>query len=391
MLVYLGAVSALGSIFRGLADQAAFFLATGLVAILFEPLRRRLQRSVNRLMYGERDDPYAVLTRLSSALETTPTPRAVLPALVNHIGQALRIPYVAIRLERNGNRYLAATYGEFQDHLLSLPIVFQEEAIGNLLVAERAPGEAFSRSDRRLLETIARQAGPTAQSVRLHRELLRSRAQIVNEREEERRRIRRDLHDELGPVLASQGLKLAALRQIVRTAPEKAERMADELAQQSQETVGEIRRLVHGLRPPALDQLGLVEAVRDFVRQGESDGFKAQGLVIDVIPPAEGLPELPAAVQVNAYRIVLEALSNVARHARAGHCTVSFEVKRDGAQPTLLVVRVGDDGVGIPGQYRSGVGLHSMRERAEEIGGSFAVEPAQPSGTQITAWLPLSF
>jgi signal transduction histidine kinase len=215
----------------------------------------------------------------------------------------------------------------------------------------------------------------------------------VNEREQERLRIRRDLHDELGPILASQGLKLAAARQMIRSAREKAEGLVDEVTQQSQETVTEIRRLVHGLRPPALDQLGLVEAVRDFVHHGDGDEFNAQGLVFEIDAPPDGLPELPPAVEVNAYRIVLEALSNAARHAQAQRCTVKFlaeQESEDAIRPAILVIQINDDGIGFPDQYRAGVGVRSMRARAEEIGGRLTIKPRQPHGTRITAWLPLS-
>jgi signal transduction histidine kinase len=406
MLVYLGAVGAMGALFQGLADRWLFFLATGLVAILFEPLRRRLQRLANRLMYGERDDPYAVLTRLSIALETTPNPEDTLPALASQIGQALKIPYVEFRLEQNGEKRLAAAYGSPQPDLLSFPLAYQEEIIGSLRVARRARGEEFSPADQRLIENIARQTGAAAQSVRLHLQLLRSRAQIVSEREEERRRIRRDLHDELGPLMASQALMLAAARQKITTDPAGAEDLVEQVAQRSQETVKEIRRLVHGLRPPALDQLGLVEALRDFARNftpdtGPGTGPDSSasdpagnGLAVEISAPPDGLPELPAAVEVNAYRIALEGISNAARHAQAGRCAVRFRVEAGSAQgvtPAGLVVQIGDDGTGLPRLYREGVGLRSMRERAEEIGGRLTVESSQPGGTQITAWLPLSF
>ena len=406
MLVYLGAVGAMGTLFQGLADRWLFFLATGLVAILFEPLRRRLQRLANRLMYGERDDPYAVLTRLSRALETTPNPEDTLPALASQIGQALKIPYVEIRLEQDGEKRLAAAYGRPQADLLSFPLAYQEEIIGSLRVAHRARGEEFSPTDQRLIENIARQAGAAAKTVRLHMQLLRSRAQIVSEREEERRRIRRDLHDELGPVMASQALMLAAARQKIRTDPPGAEDLVEQVAQRSQETVKEIRRLVHGLRPPALDQLGLVESLRDFARNfnplsgpdssqdSSTGGLMENGLVVEISAPPGGLPELPAAVEVNAYRIALEGISNAARHAQAKRCGVKFQVEPGsalGVNPAGLVVQIGDDGVGPPKLYREGVGLRSMRERAEEIGGRLTVESSQPGGTRITAWLPLSF
>lgn len=393
MLVYLVAVSTLGSLFRDLADQWEFFLATGLVAILFEPLRQRLQRIVNRLMYGERDDPYSVLMQLSSRLETVPDPDKILPALVTQTRQALKLPYTAIYLEQNGEQQKAADSGNPQNDLLSFPLIYQETTIGSLQVANRAPGEVFSRLDQRLLENIARQTSAAAQSVRLHIQLVRSRAQIVNEREEERRRIRRDLHDELGPILASQSLKLAAASRLIHSAPEKAENLVNELTQQSQEIVKEIRRLVHGLRPPALDQLGLVEAIRDFVRERKRVGASGQEMGVEIITAPEGLPELPAAIEVNAYRIVLEALTNISRHAQAQACTVKFLTeKQNGPEslPVALLIQISDDGQGIPNHFREGVGMRSMRERAEEIGGRFTFEPCQPRGTQITVWLPLA-
>lgn len=390
MLGYLATVSALGALFRGLGDQPAFFLATGLVAILFEPLRQRLQRTINRLMYGKRDDPYAVLTQLAGTLQTTSAPEDVLPSLSAQIGQALKVPYVAFYLDHQGENQRSAAHGIPQPDLLSFPLVYQEHTIGSLQLAPRAQGEQFSRTDLRLIENITRQVGAAAQAVRLHTQLLRSRAQIVTEREEERRRIRRDLHDELGPLLASQSLKLAAARQMIRTAPLKAEDLVGEVARQSQDTVKEIRRLVHGLRPPAIDQLGLVEAVRDFVRDRGEQGADRHVLAFEINAPPDGLPALPAAVEVNAYRIVLEALANAGRHAGAQHCSVSFEVEQHPANSSALLLHISDDGRGLPEQYREGIGLRSMRERAEEIGGKLTITSSSPHGTHIMARLPLS-
>jgi signal transduction histidine kinase len=379
MLGYLGTVLVMQALFTGLSNPVISFFATGLVAILFEPLRQRLQRGVNRMMYGERDDPYAVLTRLAGTLEQRPTTNELLPSIAQTIGQTLKIPYVAILLDQGGDERLAASFGEPVHELLSFPLVYQGETIGKLQLARRAPNEQFLNADLHLIESIAHQAGAAAQTVRLNVELIRSRTQIVNERENERLRIRRDLHDELGPVLASQVFKLAAARQIVRTKPEKAENLLDEIIQQSQQTVADVRRLVHGLRPPALDQLGLVEAVRDLVRN------QGSGLTFDVSAPPDGLPSLPAAVEVNAYRIVLEALNNAVKHAHAGHCIVKFGFETD-----TLVIDIEDDGVGMPKEYRAGVGLRSMRARAEEIGGEMHIEALAPPGTQLVARLPLS-
>lgn len=379
MFGYLGTVFVMNALLTGLSNPVVSFLATGLVAILFEPLRQRLQRAVNRMMYGERDDPYAVLTRLAGTLEQIPTTNDLLPSIAQTIGQTLKIPYVAILLDQEGDERLAASFGARVQELLSFPLVYQGERIGKLQLARRAANEQFSNTDLHLIESIAHQAGAAAQTVRLHAELIRSRTQIVNEREDERLRIRRDLHDELGPLLASQGLKLAAARQVIRNKPEKAENLVDEIMQQSQQTVADVRRLVHGLRPPALDQLGLVEAVRDLVRnEGSGPNF-------DVAAPAGGLPSLPAAVEVNAYRIVLEAINNAVKHAQAGRCVVQFRCDMN-----TLMIQIEDDGIGMPKEYRAGVGLRSMRARAEEIGGDLRVESREPHGTQFIARLPLS-
>lgn len=378
MLGYLAAIFVLHVVFTGLSNPVISFLATGIVAILFEPLRQRLQRAVNRWMYGERDEPYAVLSRLVKTLESTLSTNEILPSLAQTICRSLKIPYAAIWLDEEGKEKLAAASGEKNTDLVSFPLVYQGETVGRLDVAHRALGEKFSATDLHLIENIAQQAGAAAQTVRLHVELVRSRARIVSEREDERLRIRRDLHDELGPMLAAQGLKLAVARQMMRDKPERAEALLDDVLQQSQQTVTDVRRLVHGLRPPALDQLGLVEAIRDLARH------QSTGLVMEISVPDGGLPRLPAAVEVHAYRILLEAWNNALKHAQASCFLIKFQTEAN-----MLVISIQDDGIGMPEEYRSGVGLRSIRARAQEIGGELRVEPVQPHGTSITAKLPL--
>ncbi|MGD8751224.1 MAG: ATP-binding protein, partial [Anaerolineales bacterium] len=153
--------------------------------------------------------------------------------------------------------------------------------------------------------------------------------------------------------------------------------LTEEVPQQSQETVIDVRRLVHGLRPPALDQLGLVEAVRDFVRQKGEAKSTWHVLMVDITSSLDGLPVLPAVVEVNAYRIVLEALSNVIRHAQAERCKVKFQLEEDDLNQVVLRLQISDDGSGIPYKNREGVSLSSMRARAEEIGGKFTIEQRQ--------------
>jgi signal transduction histidine kinase len=361
-------------------------LATGLVAVLFQPLRARLQRGVNRLVYGERDDPYAVLSRLGSRLEATLAPEALLPTIVETVAQALKLPYAALALKQGDAFTTAASYGLPQDKPFILPLVYHTETIGQLLLGPRAPGEAFTAADRRLLEDIARQAGVAVHAVRITADLQHSREQLVTTREEERRRLRRDLHDGLGSTFAALHLQAGAIRTLMLRDLPAADAELVELQTEIRSAIADIRRLVYALRPPTLDELGLVGAIRQYAaqydRHNSSSGESGGSLCVTVEAP-EQLPALPAAVEVAAYRIVQEALTNVVCHAQARTCVVRLSLL-DG-----LPLEITDDGVGLPPEPHAGVGLLSMRERAAEVGGSCAVEPAPGHGTRVLSNLPL--
>jgi len=353
--------------------------ATGIIAVLFQPVRERVQRAVNRLLYGERDEPYRVLSRLGRRLEGTLAPETVLPTVVQTVREALNVPYAAVALA--GDDEAVAASGTPTGDVLPLPLVYQNETVGELHVAPRRPGEAFGPADRRLLEDLARQAGVAVHAVRLTADLQRSRERLVTAREEERRRLRRDLHDGLGPQLAGLTLRLETARN--RLAPDPlADSLLSDLTERTQAAVRDIRRLVYALRPPALDDLGLVSALREGAAQYGVPG--TGGMDVTVEAP-DGLPPLPAAVEVAAYRIAQEALTNVVRHAGARSCAVAL-LYDDAA--AVLTVTVTDDGRGPPADARAGVGLTSMRERAEELGGTLRVEAAPGSGTRVAASLP---
>jgi len=217
--IYLLVVGYIGSLFHIVDDLPISLVATGVVAVLFQPLRERLQRTVNRLMYGERDEPYAVLSRLGRRLEATLAPEAILPTVVETVAQALKLPYAAVILNSPDGPATVAGQGRPAGELLVLPLVYQGEPLGELRVAARASGESFSPADRHLLEDVAHQAGIAAHAVRLTADLQRSRERLVAAREEERRRMRQDLHDGLGPSLASLTLKLDAARNLVDRDP----------------------------------------------------------------------------------------------------------------------------------------------------------------------------
>jgi len=401
----------LGALFHDPNNLTISLIGAGLVAVLFQPLRARLQRGVNRLLYGERDDPYAVLARLGQRMEATLAPDAVLPTLVETVAVALRLPYAAVLLKHAGAFVTAAEYpdratGRQADRepsgpdersslppelLVSLPLNYQGEVVGKLLLAPRAPGTPFSPADHRLLAVLAQQAGVAAHAVRLtydlrdvSADLQHVRERLIAAREEERRRIRRDLHDGVGPVLSSLVQRLDLARTLIERDPAAAGTLIDSLKREVRATLADIRRLVYALRPPALDEFGLLAAIREQAAHYQ----QPDGLRIDVVAP-EPLPAVPAAVEVAAYRIALEALTNVARHARARRCEIRLGLVGT-AERQALCLEVLDDGVGLPEANREGVGLVSIRERTAELGGTCTIERRAQGGTRVCAWLPIT-
>lgn len=375
--VYVLVVGYLGAALRRDDELAISLVATGLVAVLFAPARDRLQRAVDRLLYGRRAEPYTALAQLGERLESTLAPEAVLPAIVGTVRETLRLPYAAVRLADDATPVEAGARTRVVE---TLPLLHHGVPVGTLELGPR-PGEtAFSPADRRLLADLARQAGVAVSTVRLTADLQRARERLVTAREEERRRLRRDLHDGLGAQLAGLTVQTGVLRSLIPRDPRAADALAAELRGELRSAIADVRRLVHGLRPPALDELGLVGALE---RLAEGVSADAAGPRITVEIPGE-LPPLPAAVEVAAYRVVSEALTNVVRHAHARTCTVALR-----HEPAAVTVEVVDDGVGITTSVEPGVGLASMRERATEMGGTCRVEPVPDGGTRVLARLPL--
>lgn len=377
--IYILVVVGLGALVPTEGGIVPSLVAAALATVLFQPLRERLQRGVNRLLYGERDEPYTVISRLGRQLERTLNPDAVLPVIVQTVAQALKLPYAAVALKAgDGFTVMAATGAPANDALI-LPLLYQGDKVGQLILGMR-PGEAaFSPTDRRLLEDLAHQAGAAAFAVRLNTDLQHSRQRLVTAREEERRRLRRDLHDGLGPALASMAMQSEAARDLLASQPAQSELLLADLTDQLQEAITDIRRLVHDLRPPALDDLGLSGALHSQISR-----FGHSGLRITLDAP-DALPSLTAAVEVAAYRIVLEALTNVTRHAGAQNCLVRLSLDDD-----VLQLEISDDGQGIANEHSAGTGMASMRERAAELGGICLVEAREAGGATVRATLPVT-
>lgn len=372
--VYLAATVAVGARLNGGVAPAG---AAAVVAIVLAGTRLRVQRWVEWLLYGARRDPLSALTSLGTRLSTALDAEAVLPAVVETVRESLRMPYAAIQLA--GDDLITVESGQPVASRNLFPVVHAGQPVGTLIVGTRRGEARLNAADTRVLEAFARQAGVAIHGVGVTRELRHAREALVLAREEERRRIRRDLHDGLGPALAGISLGLEGATKRVRPTASDVGDLLDSLRAETAMCVGEVKRIVSDLRPATLDEIGLLTALRQHV---ELIASRSDGLHIDV--RADQLPSLPAAVEVAAYRIALEALTNVVRHSHAKHCRL--EVRMNGA----LQLSITDDGVGLPsGGERRGMGLTSMSVRAEELGGTCTVTSRDGHGTVVAATLPV--
>ncbi len=358
-------------------------LAAALAALALIPLRERLQRGVTRVVYGRWHEPYEVLAGLGQDLEAAADIDRLLDAAVAELTTGLDLRDVSVRdldgTVVTGTKGLAGsvpgTDAGVGPGTASIPLLAYGTPVGSLTY--RVPDRPLSAAEERLLHDLARQLGGALHARLLRQDLQRARERLVLAREEERRRLRRDLHDGIGPALAGLTLKTETARALLPPGSDSASRQLHDLSEEIRRTVVDVRRLVEGLRPPALDELGLADACAQAVeRLTAGSGLAASVQVSD------DLPALPAAVEVAAYRIVVEAVTNTVRHARARHCRVSIA-----CIPAGLAVEVTDDGTGLVASGHHGHGLAIMRERAEELGGTVTVRDGSP-GVTVQARLP---
>lgn len=377
LTAYLAVVGLAAALFGARVDRIASLVGVGVVAVAAAPLRTRIQRGVDGLVYGDRGNPYHALSDLGRLMAETPND--LLGEVVRAVAHALRCPYAAVMLA--GDTVPAAAVGTPTGGEVTVPLLLRGREVGALVLSRRGDGSAYSARDMALVLDLARHIAVAVHAAALTADLQRSREQLVIAREEERRRIRRDLHDGLGPALAGIALGLDAARNTLAGDPDGATATLAELKDEVQVSIADVRRLVYDLRPPALDRLGLVPAVEEYAaRLGERGA-----LTVQVSAPA--MPPLPAAVEVAAYRIATEALTNAARHSHAQGSSVSFDIDDQG-----LRLEVDDDGVGLQrggNPSGDGLGLRAMAERAAELGGTCTVSSRTRGGTSVTVMLPL--
>jgi signal transduction histidine kinase len=370
--LYAVTVGGVGAFLRDRGDPWVPWLAAGVIAVSFAPLRNALQSGVNRLVYGQWSQAADVLAATGRRLAEASDVPALLRTLTDELGAGLGLSHVEIR--DCGGQTLA-TYGARADESEVLPLTAYGEVVGALWWG----GRKLRDSDRTLLEDVARQLGGVVHSSRLVGELRDAQQRLVLATEDERRRLRRDLHDGLGPALAGLTYQVDTVRNILAQGAPDVDAQLLRLRAGIHATVLDVRRVVEGLRPPALDELGLTGAVEDFA-QRLTDQAR---LPIEVHAPSP-MPLLPAAVEVAAYRVAQEALTNAVRHSQATECSVNVE-----AHNGELWVRVRDNGTGLVQARPGGIGLAGMHERASEIGGTLLLSAQPGTGTTVTLCLPL--
>lgn len=370
----VGIYLALTAVVSGLvSERVGASVAAVAAAVAFAPVRTRVQNIVDRVAYGGRRDPYRTIGDLDRHLGQIAAPGQVLPTIVETVGTSLRLPFVAID-RADGSRL--ATHGHQHGEVEGWPLVYEGTVEGTLHASPRRGEDEFDERDRKLLADVALHAGIAVHAEMVTADLITSRQRLVTTREEERRRLRRDLHDGLGPTLTSIGLNLDAARAQLHADPDEAERLVRDAKSATTDAIAEVRRLVYGLRPPALDNLGLLGAIRHRTEQLSTNSCR-------VSLHAEQLPTLPAAVEVAVYRTVVEAVANSIRHGHARACTVRLSVDSG-----TLSVNVDDDGTAT-GAWTPGVGLLSMMEQATELGGTISAGPVNGGGARVSARYPL--
>jgi two-component system NarL family sensor kinase len=328
--------------------------------------------------------PLNRLARLGRRYGEQQDPELCLRHCISKVCELLPTEHAAIYLRNNEKRFMIAATSsgyfpkfilQYPDRNLGLyfPIGSSESPIGFLVISSNTLGPIQNRVLVRFVTDIL----PAARNAALVHQLRESRNMLVLTREEERRRLRRNLHNSIGPTLAALNLHVRLVEDLVRANSIDAQTELALIRRMTSNVIMDIRRVIYGLRPPALDELGLIEAIRT-----QAIVFQSDALEIGLKLPA-ALPSIPAAAEVAAYRIVQEALANITNHANARKCVIQIEFATD----TIRLV-VEDDGIGTQIPIRAGVGIMSMRELANELGGTCEIGRSDMGGLKVSAWLP---
>ena len=372
--IYISVV-ALGARILPTDDAIVVGAAAAVVALAASPLRRVIQRRIDALVRGGVQTSSDALGHVGRRLGAAADDAELLSVIADSVRHALRLGGLAVEVDWPGGARRVASVGEL--HRASTEtrdLVVQREVVGRIVVSGRA-GERLDQITLDALDDLAPVIATVVQLVARTRELTESRARIVEARDEERRLLRRELHDGFGPSLAGVALGLRAAGNLLDNDPVASTQLISQMADELDTRVEEVRGLARGLLPPVLDELGLVPAIEELAERHRITG----GLDVDVFADDVNVERN---VSQAVYGIVAEAVRNIVRHADATRCVITVRWMGDD-----VVLRVDDDGSGLKPGRPSGVGLSSMRERAIGVGGTLTVSARDP-GTRVEVRVP---
>ncbi len=393
-LVYVGIVVGIGTAL-GQGDRPNLglsILATAVVAVAFQPVRERVQRFANRLVYGKRASPYEVLSHFGERMASTVATEDLLPRMAEILAQGTGAARTEVWLkvgpeltraaafpkeDHDAPKILALSAGDLPviaDTDRSVPVRHRGELLGALSVT-KARGEPFTPSDAKLLEDLASQAGLVLRNVKLIEELRASRQRLVAAQDEERRKIERNIHDGAQQQLVALNVKLGLAKTLLRKDAPKTQEMIEQLQAETVDALENLRDLARGIYPPLLADKGLVAAL-------EAQARKAS-LPVEV--RADDVGRFPQETEAALYFCVLEALQNVTKYAKASRVVVALD--HFGGQ---LTFQVEDDGQGFdPRSVKPGSGLTNMEDRIEALGGTLNIDSGPGIGTRVRGSLPV--
>jgi signal transduction histidine kinase len=386
-VVYVTAVVGLGQLI-GSSDRPSPLLsiaATGVVAIAFQPLRRRLQRLANRIVYGRRSTPYEVLSSFSQGISAVDS--ALLVQIARSLAEGTTADSASIWVDRTGSPQCLAVWpaspsGNTQFDAVSAPVIHDGEELGRVLL-EIPPGQPFPVTDQRLLDQVAGGLGLALRNLQLTDdlrqrvdELAASRRRIVSVQDDTRRKLERDLHDGAQQRLVALKIKLSIGSAMAHKAGlEDVKTVLDGVRDETDHTIDTVRDFARGIYPPLLEAEGLGAALSAHARK----------MAIPVTVQAAGLSRYPKEQEATVYFCVLEALQNAMRHSDASSVNVTLR-DRDGN----LTFEVRDDGVGFDESSVLADGLVNMTDRVEAIGGSLNIDTGPNRGTIVSGSIPIA-
>ncbi|MGW4521123.1 ATP-binding protein [Amycolatopsis sp. NPDC004378] len=376
--IYFGLAAAPGlALGNRIPVELAVVMTIG-AAVIFQPLRRRLEKLADRIVFGERINRYQVLTAFGSRLEHTVELGDLLPRLADTTHQGLAASWVRVTLP-DATAVAGQPSGET---MLTVPLERGREMVGTIECGAKDGG--YQPDDRVLLSTLAGQAATAIANVQLTArlaeqvaELERSRARIVTAQDTERRRIERNIHDGAQQNAVSLIMKLRLARNQLGRGDRSRDDVFDELQRDTRDLLTDLRELAHGIHPPVLSDQGLVPAVQ----------AKADRVPLDIHVHADTAllaERFDAEIEGAAYYVVCEALTNFVKHGAAHTAGIELTT-RDGH----LAVLVRDDGTGITSASRNGHGLANLRDRVETLGGTLTIDSSPGTGTTVHATMPI--